>query len=102
MKCIDCNCCKQGWFKCRPSDYVCIGVKHPFVIEDINRECTEYKCGGIKTAEVRPPEPARAFVGDYGIYVPYEYNSRYHKMLISKELFVEAYNKWIKDDITNE
>lgn len=43
MKCKDCDCCKQGWFSYRPKDYVCIGVKHPFVISDINHECTEYK-----------------------------------------------------------
>ena len=41
-KCKDCFCCKVGYFKDRPSDYVCTGVKHPFVIKDINKECTEY------------------------------------------------------------
>lgn len=100
MKCKDCECCKKGWFKNRPDDYVCTGVKHPFVIENINRECTEYQWGSIKTTEIRPPEPVKAFVDDDGIYVPYENNPIYHKMLISKDLFVEAYNKWIKGEET--
>lgn len=43
MKCKECKCCKKGWFASKPNDYVCIGVKHPFVISDINVECTEYE-----------------------------------------------------------
>lgn len=42
MKCKDCECCRFGYEKHRPNDYVCTGVKHPFVIADINTECTEY------------------------------------------------------------
>lgn len=42
MKCKECNSCKKGWFTSRPNEYVCIGVKIPFVIADINVECTEY------------------------------------------------------------
>lgn len=42
MKCKDCTCCRQGWFKSQPDKYVCIGVKTPFVIEDINSECAVY------------------------------------------------------------
>lgn len=48
-------------------------------------------------AEIRPAEPAKAFVGDDGIYVPHCVDARSHMMLISRELFVEAYNKWIKE-----
>lgn len=36
------------------------------------------------------PEP---FVGEDGIYVPVGY--RMYKNIMPKELFVEAYNKWI-------
>lgn len=43
MKCKDCGSCEKGWFPSRPYDYVCIGVKEPFVINDINKECTEYE-----------------------------------------------------------
>lgn len=43
MKCKDCNSCKKGWFSSRSDDYVCIGVKYPFVINDIDVECTEYE-----------------------------------------------------------
>lgn len=53
----------------------------------------EYKVGTI--AE---PELAKAYIGDDGIYVPSRYDLRYHELLISKELFVEAYKKWIKND----
>ena len=42
MKCKDCNACHKGWFPSSPELYVCIGVKHPFVVEDINRECPAY------------------------------------------------------------
>lgn len=47
---------------------------------------------------IEPPEPVQSFVGDDGIYIPCEYNPTYYRMLISKELFVEAYNKWIKGE----
>ena len=43
MKCKDCGSCEKGWFPSRPNEYVCIGVKEPFAINDINAECTEYK-----------------------------------------------------------
>lgn len=43
MKCKDCGSCKKGWFSSRPYDYVCIGVKEPFVIDDIYTECTQYE-----------------------------------------------------------
>ena len=42
MKCKECRGCKKGWFKSRPNSYVCIGVKEPFVIDNINVDCTEY------------------------------------------------------------
>lgn len=41
-------------------------------------------------------DPAKAFVGDDGIYIPSPYDQRCYQCLITKELFVEAYNKWIK------
>lgn len=42
MKCKDCACCKLGWFTSVPGAYVCVGVKEPFVINNIEAECTEY------------------------------------------------------------
>jgi len=42
MKCKECTCCKKGWFPSAPNEYVCIGVKNPFVISNVNNECTEY------------------------------------------------------------
>lgn len=43
MKCRDCEACHKGWFASKPNEYVCTGVKNPFVIKDINEQCTEYK-----------------------------------------------------------
>lgn len=43
MKCKDCTACYLGWFESKPDKYVCIGVREPFIIKDINHECTEYK-----------------------------------------------------------
>ena len=59
-------------------------------------KCEENKTQ-VLTAVIVPAEPAKAYVGDDGIYVPSNVDCRYHKLLISRELFVEAYNKWIKD-----
>lgn len=42
MTCKECNSCKRGYFKSRPEEYVCVGVKEPFVIGDITCQCTEY------------------------------------------------------------
>lgn len=97
MKCKDCDAAVKGFFACEPDKHVCIGVKEPFVIENIDVECTEYKTATL-TAEIKPLEPVKPYVGDDGIYVSYEYDPRYHKLLISRDLFVEAYNKWIKND----
>ena len=43
MKCKNCDACHKGYFKSKPDDYVCTGVYEPFVIRNINNECTEYK-----------------------------------------------------------
>ena len=42
MKCKDCDACYKGYFKSKPDDYVCTGVYEPFVIENIDNECTEH------------------------------------------------------------
>lgn len=42
MKCRECDSCFKGYFASKPDAYVCIGVREPFVINDINCECTEY------------------------------------------------------------
>lgn len=42
MKCKFCDACKKGYFKSKPNSYICTGVKEPFVINDIEQECTEY------------------------------------------------------------
>jgi predicted kinase len=42
MICKECKHCYKGWIKSSPEEYWCIGVKHPFKIENIDHECTEY------------------------------------------------------------
>lgn len=42
MKCKDCNACQKGFFESQPDKYVCVGVKEPFIINDIESFCTEY------------------------------------------------------------
>ena len=42
MKCKDCDACHKGYFQSKPDDFVCTGVYEPFVIENIDKECTEY------------------------------------------------------------
>ena len=104
MKCIECEACVQGYFLSKPGEYVCTGVKEPFVINDIYAECTEYSEEKNKkpivtiVSRIEPLKPVQSYVDDDGIYIPYEYDPTYHRMLISKELFVEAYNKWIKGE----
>ncbi len=42
MRCRECSACVKGFYKCSPEEYVCTGVKYPFVIENIDTQCTEY------------------------------------------------------------
>ena len=57
------------------------------------------------TTTVKLPDPGKyvelkPFVDECGIYIPVEpyapEGMGIYKMIISRELFVEAYNKWIK------
>ena len=36
------------------------------------------------------------YVGDNGIYVPVDGHANMYKCVLTKKMFVEAYNKWIK------
>jgi len=46
-------------------------------------------------------EIAKPFVDDEGIYIPSSVDSSCHRCIITRELFVEAYNKWIKPTSNN-
>ena len=96
MKCKECNCCRLGFFKSKPDAYVCTGVPEPFVIQDIEAECTEYN---TKTAKIEKSifKLAKPFVDDDGIYGVSPSNPYCNYMIMSKELFVEAYNKCVRD-----
>ena len=50
MICRDCPHMRYNWVKDRPDEAYCIGVKHPFKIDDVNHECTEYFDGDQFTA----------------------------------------------------
>lgn len=50
---------------------------------------------------IAPVEPVKPFVDDKGIYIPSSYDPRHYQCLITRELFVEAYNKWIKPEKRN-
>jgi hypothetical protein len=102
MKCKECTSCRLGFFKSQPNSYVCIGVKEPFVILDIESECTEYPEKIVKTAKVDTRQLAKPFVDDNGIYGVSSSNPYYNYLIMSRELFVEAYNKWIRDPNTDD
>lgn len=99
MKCKDCHACKKGFWAIKPEAYICIGVKEPFEINDINNECTEHKWATL----VQPSEvyiKQLPYVGDDGIYTPVnEYVQEgcagTYRLVLSKEMFIEAYTKWI-------
>lgn len=60
-------------------------------------------CITTQTGELAKWVKQHPYVDDDGIFVPvYEYapegTESLHRMIISKELFVEAYNKWIKNN----
>ena len=53
--CRECEYKEKGYFGSEPKEWVCIGTKHPFVIEDLDRECTEmlrtsYTINEVKTS----------------------------------------------------
>ena len=45
MRCKDCTALHCRDYSDNTSEYWCYGIKHPFVIKDINQECTEYLDG---------------------------------------------------------
>lgn len=63
-------------------------------------ETNNHRIDNVKRPQLIKQEP---YVNNEGIYVPtepyaYEGSCSYYRMLISKEMFVEAYNKWIKGE----
>lgn len=107
MKCKECSACKLGYFESRPFSYVCTGTKVPFIIEDTEQECTERRLTTIKIQEdmedMETYWKQNPYVADDGIYVPLNEQVRIgtasvYRNLIPKEVFVEAYNKYIKKD----
>jgi len=98
MKCIECDKCRKGWFKSKPAEYVCIGVREPFVIEDVGQECTEYpEKSDVATVHVDVVEPDEMYyVDDIGIHRKVYYHHPVYECVMTKEMFIDAYNKWIK------
>lgn len=56
MKCKDCDSCRKGFWESKPEAYICIAVKEPFEIFDINHECTEYPEKNKETSTKTEPE----------------------------------------------
>ena len=52
VKCRNCTALRKGYFPLAPNSYVCTGVPEPFVVTDIDRECTEY----LEYSEKTPAE----------------------------------------------
>ena len=59
----------------------------------------------VEYATIKEPTYVKCdpFVGEDGIYMPCEeyvpdYCNPLYRMVLSKEMFVEAYNKWIKGE----
>lgn len=71
MKCKDCPACRFGWFSSKPDEYVCIGVPKPFVINDINHECTEYEDNRNKKVCCTNHKYLRELFSDGNIPFPY-------------------------------
>lgn len=100
MKCKDCNNCEQVFYDDAKTecDHVCTCVQDPFVIDDINSECVEpQNIATIAIANISCDySNAPAFyVDDEGIYTSVVGTSAYQQIM-SREMFVEAYNRWIK------
>ena len=68
MKCKECDNCKQGYFESRPYSYVCIGAKVPFIINDIEHECTEYIFIKEAKEDMETYCKQNPYVDDDGIY----------------------------------
>ncbi len=69
MKCGECSACKKGWFASQPDAYVCTCVQEPFVIDDVNIECTEYpekRTGYVKHKYLRELFPDGDLPFPYG------------------------------------
>lgn len=43
MKCKDCEYVEKGFFKEHPESYVCIGERHPFVVDGCSEGCSHWK-----------------------------------------------------------
>lgn len=42
MRCKECSYKQKGWFKSRPNDWVCIATKEPFIVHDLEANCSQY------------------------------------------------------------
>ena len=45
--------------------------------------------------DIEPLPLAKPFVGEYGIYGVNAMDPRFNVLIMTKEQFIEAYNKWI-------
>lgn len=104
MQCKECSACVKKFYTNNVYVHMCNGVPEPFVIDDIEQECTAYKTTSLKIQEdiedMETYYKQNPYVNDKGIYVPVNEHvpigtASAYRQLIPKEIFVEAYEKWI-------
>lgn len=49
----------------------------------------------VKVTNIEPLPLAEPYVGEYGIYGVNTIDPRFNVLIMTKEQFIEAYNKWI-------
>jgi hypothetical protein len=73
----------------------------------IDTDINGVSLGHFATAPILEPKyiEVHPYVGEDGIYTPVNQYVRegcesVYKLIMTKEMFVEAYNKWIKEEVT--
>ena len=101
MKCKDCEYREEVFYDddLELSCDVCTAAEEPFIIDNLNFECTEFPEKAIdevvKTPDLDFSNVPKFYVDDDAIWTPVIGTSTYQQIM-SKEMFVEAYNRWIK------
>lgn len=105
MKCKECNCCHEvpltRWSSV-DRDYVtkyvykCYGVKEPFIIENINVECTEYPEYRNKVVGITNADKIRSINDGELANLLFEIDSR------DGNVDLEDWYEWLKEPANEE
>ena len=96
MKCKDCTVCMQGVYPAQPWEYVCLGAKYPFIIDDLDQECTEYK---EKRTKDCVPKYCYGLVNKDGKLIKYEQSPRLFVVKAFAYQAAEKYNLKYNDNV---